>query len=137
MYSQPIFRGSCISIRPITPTAIEFLLGLDKRELRDLNVAATILDNSLCRGRPPGGRSERVEDSKGDIWELRITPPGRKGTHTRALYICEERELLVLRGVRKAERGIPRRAIELADRDARTYRRQRDDSSGRRPRGSP
>lgn len=121
MRSQPIFEGRCITISTITDEAAEFFAGLDPRERRDLKVTATILDNSLCRGRPPGGRAERVTDSAAGLWELRITPPGRRGRHTRALYVCERRELLLVRGFRKAGPGLPRSELEAAERDARAY----------------
>lgn len=138
MKSQPIFSGTCISVHSITDQATEFLANLSEREHRDLRVAATILDTSLATGRPPGGRSERVRGSAAGLWELRITPPGRRGPHTRALYVCEGRELLIVRGMRKAQRGIPRREIELAERDALAWRRGNDESAGpKNTRGSP
>lgn len=136
MKSPPIFSGTCISIYSITEQFDEFLAELDKRERRDLRIVATILDNSLRRGRPPGGRSERIEGSRTGFWELRITPPGRRGPHTRALYVCQGPALLVARGVRKAQRGIRRRDIELADRDVLAWRRagrERARAPGRAP----
>lgn len=138
MEPRAIFNGTCISIQSITGHFDEFLAGMDRRERRDFEVAATILDTSLRRGRPPGGRSERVEGSRAGLFELRITPPGRRGPHTRALFIREGRALLMVRGLRKAQRGIPRREIALADRDALAYRSGADESdAGRPPRGSP
>lgn len=138
MKSQPIFSGTCISVHSITEQAAKFLANLGERERRDLQVVATILDTSLATGRPPGGRSERVRGSAVGLWELRITPPGRRGPHTRALYVCAGRELLIVRGVLKAQRGIPRREIELAERDALVWRRGNNESAGpENTRGSP
>jgi len=135
MKSPPFFTGRCISIHAITKQAETFLEGLTERERRDFEVAATILDRSRERGRPPGGRSERVAGSKHGLFELRITPPGRRGRHTRALFIAEGKEILVVRGVRKAQRGIPRGEIVLADRAASEYRRERDEGIGEEERG--
>jgi len=138
MKSRLIYSGKCISIYTSTRQAEEYVASLDASERRDLRVAATILDTSLAIGRPPGGRSERVAGCPAGLWELRVTPPGRRGPHTRLLYVREGPELLVVRGVRKAQRGIPRREIELAERAARGLRGNGDDSLGsRNPRGSP
>jgi hypothetical protein len=134
MRSPPIFEGTCISIHTITHQAAEALAGLGPTEARDLEVAATILDRSLAIGRPPSGRAERLSGSRGRLFELRITPPGRRGPHTRALYIREGRELLVVRVLRKAERGIPRRAIRAAEREAATWRGRGDEAGGSRGR---
>jgi len=138
MKPPPIFTGQCTSIHPITRQFKELHAEFDERERRDFEVAATILDTSLATGRPPGGRSERVKGTRAGLFELRITPPGRRGPHTRALYICEGRAVLMVRGLRKVERGIPRRDIRLADRDALAWRR-RDDERQRHQdtRGSP
>jgi len=130
MKSQAFFVGRCISIHAITRQAEEFLDELSARERRDFEVAATILDRSRERGRPPGGRSERVAGSKQGLFELRITPPGRRGPHTRGLFLCEGSEVLIVRGVRKAQRGIPRREIKLADRDAAATRGEHDEDPG-------
>jgi Phage derived protein Gp49-like (DUF891) len=138
MKSRSIFSGKCISIHTITEQAEKFFVDLDEREQRDLRVAGAILDTSLAIGRPPGGRAERVAGSTAGLWELRVTPPGRRGPHTRALYICEQRALLVVRGVRKAQRGIPRRQIELADGEALTWQRRAGERSKTdNARGSP
>ena len=138
MESQPIFSGPCISLYTITSQAEDFFAGLDSREARDLEVAATVLDTSFRLGRPPGGRAERVMGSDAGLWELRVTPQGRKGPHTRCMYICQQRELLIVRGVRKAQRGIARRDIELAERDVKLWREARDERKrGADPRGSP
>jgi hypothetical protein len=135
MKSPPIYAGRCISIHTITKQAQEFFAELDPRERRDFEVAATLLDRSQQIGRPPGGRSERVEGSR-YLFELRITPRGRRGKHTRALFVRDGSELLVLRGVRKAERGIPRRAIEAAERDAAAWRDTRDEKDREDRRGA-
>ena len=78
---------------------------------------------------------KRVAGSKQGLFELRITPPGRRGPHTRALYIAKGSEILVVRGVRKAQRGIPRREIDLAGRDATAARGERDEGVGEEERG--
>lgn len=138
MNSPPIFTGRCISIHPITRQCQKLYAEFDERELRDFMVAATILDTSLATGRPPGGRSERVKCSRAGLFELRITTPGRRGPHTRALYVPNGRAMLMVRGLRKAERGIPRREVDLADRDALAWRRRHDERDGRQDaRGSP
>jgi hypothetical protein len=138
MKPPPIFSGRCISIHSITEQFDRFFLELDGRERRDFKVAATILDASLRKGRSPGGRSERVEGSRAGLFELRITPPGRRGPHTRALYICEGPALLIVRGVHKAQPGIRQREIGLADLAALSWRERSDERGGdRAPRGSP
>jgi hypothetical protein len=137
MKSPPIFTGRCISIHPITQQFRKFHAEFDERELRDFMVAATILDTSRATGRPPGGRSERVRGSRAGLFELRITPQGRRGPHTRALYVCEKRDVLMVRGLRKAERGIPQREIELADRGALALGQKDNERHGAKARGSP
>jgi hypothetical protein len=128
--SPPIFVGRCLTFHTITKHANEFCAGLDERERRDFEVAATLLDRSREIGRPPGGRAERVRGTKQGLFELRVTPPGRRGPHTRLIYISEGSELLILRGVRKAQRGIPRREIGLAERDAAAWR-EHDEVEGK------
>lgn len=138
MKPPPIFSGRCISIHSITEQFNGFFAEFDKREHRDFRVAAAILDTSLRKGRSPGGRSERVEGSRAGLFELRITPPGRRGPHTRALYVCEGPALLIVRGVHKAQRGIRKREIELADRAALAWQEHGDERGrDRAPRGSP
>lgn len=138
MKPPSIFAGRCITIYSITQQFREFHAELDERERRDFAVAATILDTSLAIGRPPGGRSERVKRSRAGLFELRVTPPGRHGPHTRALYVCEGRAVLMVRGLHKARQGIPRREIEIADRDALAWRRRNVKEHGRQDaRGSP
>lgn len=135
MKSPPFFTGRCISIYAITKQAQDFLSELSEREQRDFEVAATIVDRSRELGRPPGGRSERLAGSKQRLFELRITPLGRRGPHTRALFVTKGREIHVIRGLRKAERGIPRREIELAERDAAGVRPKADEGPGEQKRG--
>lgn len=130
MEPPAIFEGTCLTIHLITAQAEEFFGGLDTRERRDFKVAATILDSSLRQGRPPGGRSERIQGSDAGLFELRITPPRRRGPKARALYICEGPRLLVVRGLRKARRAIPRREIELGDRDAKAYQSRPGEEHG-------
>jgi hypothetical protein len=138
MKPPPIFSGRCISIHSITKQVDGFFAEFGKREHRDFRVAATILDTPLRKGRSPGGRSERVEGSQAGLFELRITPPGRRGPHTRALYICEGPALLIVRGVHKAQRGIRQREIGLADHAALAWRERGDERGGdQAPRGSP
>ena len=135
MKPPPIFNGTCIDIYTHTSQSERFFATLTRREERDFPIAATILDRTVRIGRSPGGRAERIKGSSEGIWELRVTPPGRSGPHTRCLYICDGRDILVLRGLRKAERGIPRGEIELAERAARALRRHADEgSSGGYPR---
>jgi hypothetical protein len=139
MNFSPIFTGQCISIHTITPQSESFCAEFSERERRDFEVAATILDTSIAIGRPPGGRAERLVGSRTGLWELRVTPPGRRGPHTRCLYICEGRALLLARGMRKAQSGIPRREIELADLAVLRWRERGDyeEFGNREARGSP
>jgi Phage derived protein Gp49-like (DUF891) len=126
-----IFSGACIDIYTYTSQSERFFATLTTREEKDFRVVATLLDRTVRIGRSPGGRAERIEGSEAGIWELRVTPPGRRGPHTRCLYLCDGRDILVLRGLRKAERGIPRGEIELAERAARPFRGKRDEGSTR------
>jgi phage-related protein len=130
MKSPPLFTGRCISIHTLTKQAEAFFGELTERERRDFKVVATVLDRSRELGRPPGGRSERLAGTKCVLFELRITPPGRRGPHTRALFVVVGREVLIVRGMRKAQRGIPRREIELAERDVAAAKDELDEGRG-------
>jgi len=101
MKPPPIFSGTCIDINTHTDQSRRFFATLTRREEKDFLIAATILDRTVRIGRSPGGRSERIEGSEEGIWELRVTPPGRRGPHARALYACDGRDILVLRGLRE------------------------------------
>jgi phage-related protein len=134
MKPPPIFSGTCIDIHTHTSQSERFFAELTPREEKDFLIVATILDRTVRIGRSAGGRSERIGGSGEGIWELRVTPPGRRGPHTRCLYVCDGRDILVLRCLRKAQRGIPRGEIELAERAARQLREARDEGPRRRNR---
>lgn len=104
-----------------TFAAQAFIQSLPVTGLRDFVVAARILATSLRSGRPPAGRSERIAGSRAGLYELRITPPGRKGPHARLLYFREGNTIVCARGVLKRER-LSRREIQLAERAVDEYR---------------
>jgi hypothetical protein len=104
--------------------AHEFIENLDDVGKLHLRVAARILATTLATGRPPAGRSERVRGSTTGLYELRLTPPGRRGAHARLLYIREGNAIRCVRGVLKRER-LRRRDIQLADHDINADRNQR------------
>jgi hypothetical protein len=95
--------------------AFTFVEGLDEIGQRDFRVAARIISTTVVSGRPPAGRSERVAGSKLGLFELRITPPGRRGPHARLLYMRDAHSIRCAHGVLKRER-LARRDIELAER---------------------
>lgn len=83
---------------PGTFQAADFVLGLSTTGRRDFVVAARILATTLASGRPPAGRAQRVAGSSEGLFELRITPPGRKGPHARLLYVREGNTIVCARG---------------------------------------
>lgn len=113
------------TVEQLTLTAIEtpnglfpahtFIESLDQIGKRDLGVAVRILATTLATGRPPAGRSERVAGSCAGLYELRVTPQGRRGPHARLLYIREGNTIRCALGVLKRER-LGRRDIEHAER---------------------
>jgi hypothetical protein len=106
--------------------AKDFISALDEPAYRDLLVAAHILASSCASGRPPSNRAERVSGSRRGLFELRITPPGRKGPHHRLLYVRERNTIWVLRGLTKRE-SLSRNEIEAAERLLARWRaRQRE-----------
>lgn len=99
----------------------EFLEDLDAIGRRDFMVAARVLATSLACGRPAAGRSERIAGSSVGLFELRITPPGRRGPHARLLYVRERNTIWCARGVLKRER-LRRADIEIAEHTVRCWR---------------
>ncbi len=96
--------------------AHEFIESLDDVGKRDFLVAARILATTIATGRPPAGRSERIRGSSTGLYELRVTPRGRRGPHARLLYVRDGNAIRCARGVLKRER-LARRDIQLADHD--------------------
>jgi hypothetical protein len=116
-----IYQGNWISISVVTAQALEFVSGLTDAQWTDFEACSRTVDRS-CELRRPSSRIERVEGSGPGLFELRVTPPGRRGPHVRLLYLAQRREFLVVRGLLKRQRRIGRREIELADRAATQYR---------------
>jgi hypothetical protein len=125
MDCSPIYKGEWLNFNTISKQANEFLIGLSDSEWNDFVVAATILETSLRSGRPPSGRAERIEGSS--LWELKVTPPGRRGPHLRLLYVRQGRTILCAYGIKKRQSAIRRRDIELATRVVRSWRLGRDE----------
>jgi hypothetical protein len=113
------FSFYAIETAPGLFPAHEFVESLDDIGKRDFLVAARILATTIATGRPPAGRSERIRSSSTGLYELRITPRGRRGPHARLLYIRDGNAIRCARGVLKRER-LARRDIQLADHDIRT-----------------
>jgi hypothetical protein len=103
-----------IETKPGQFPAHEFVESLDDVGKRDLRIAGRVLATTLATGRPPAGRSERVRGSTTGLYELRVTPPGRRGPHARLLYLREGNAIRCVRGVLKRE-SLRRRDIQLAD----------------------
>ena len=128
MNDSPIHEGEWLNFIAISTQADEFLRGLSERAWTHFCVAATILESSLRSGRPPAGRAARIHGSNAGLFELRITPPGRRGVHYRLLYLASGRDILCARGIAKKTPAIARREIELAERAVKAYRRGRGES---------
>jgi hypothetical protein len=94
--------------------AKQFIESLDDIGLRHFRVATAVLDTSTAIGRPPAGRANRVAGSAPGLFELRITPLGRRGPHARLLYIRERDTIWIARGLTKRER-LARADIQLAE----------------------
>lgn len=119
---QLTFRA--IETAPDNYPARAFIDNLDATGLRDFHVAARLLATSLASGRPPAGRAERIAGTRCGLFELRITPPGRRGPQARLLYVQERSTIWCVRGVVKRER-LHRTDIELAERTVKTWRANR------------
>jgi len=119
-----IFQGHCIRIWTVTPAADEFVAGLSETNQRALLACSATVDRSLELGRP-SARIARISGSHCGLFEMRVTPPGRRGPQTRLFYITDKREFLVLRGTDKRRPKLLRSDIELAERDAVAHRRER------------
>jgi hypothetical protein len=127
MDCSPIYEGEWLNFKAISKQVQEFFRGLSTSEWNDFVVAATILEASLRSGRPPCGRAERVEGAGLGLWELKITPPGRRGPHLRLLYVREGRTILCAYAIKKRQSAIRRRDVELASRAVRSWRFGRDE----------
>jgi phage-related protein len=125
VFESSIYEGEYLYFQAISKQVLEWLEEATDRERANLAVAATILENSIRTGRPPAGRSERVEGSSTGLYELRVTPPGHRGVQVRILYVREGRTILCARAVSKRQRKISRREIELAERTIKDYRARR------------
>jgi hypothetical protein len=130
MNDPPIYQGQWLTFCAITKQANEFLRGLSRDDWRDFVVAATILETSIRAGRPPAGRSEKIEGSKVSLFELRITPPGRRGPQLRLLYIRRRRHILCARGVVKRTGAISRREVTLCEAAVKDFLRARHEGEG-------
>ncbi|HEY3759100.1 MAG TPA: hypothetical protein VGL37_05025 [Solirubrobacteraceae bacterium] len=116
---QLTFRA--IETTPDHFPAKAFINDLDDTGMRDFHVAARVLATSLGSGRPPSGRAERVAGTRCGLFELRITPPGRRGPHTRLLYVRKRSTIWCVRGLVKRER-LHRTDIKLADGTVKAWR---------------
>jgi putative component of toxin-antitoxin plasmid stabilization module len=112
------------SYSTVTEQADEFIRALTEREWLTFVRRARTLDLSLATGRPPAGIAERVEGSSQGLWELRVTR-GR-GPRIRFLYLRAGEEILIVRCLRKREPALRRREIEIAERDAKRWRREKE-----------
>jgi len=108
------FRVLAIGRRPSAVAA--FLGSFSERDQMDFEIAARILDRSLRTGRPPSGRAERAEGSPTGLFELKVTPPGRRGPQKRLLYVRRSRTIWLVSGVDKRSPKLRRSDIEHADR---------------------
>ena len=126
MDNSPFHEGEWLKFQAISDQAEEFIDELSESNWTDFLVAATILENSLRSGRPPSGRAERIKGSRVGLWELKVTPPGRRGPHVRLLYVRDGRTILVAWAVEKRRSAISRRAIDLAEGVVKRWRRERE-----------
>jgi len=109
----------------ISQQATQFIATLSEREWLDFVRRAGILDLSLATGRPPAGVAERVEGSSAALWELRVTPNSRRGPKIRFLYVRVGPDIFIVRCIRKRAPTFRRREVELADRDAKEWKKRR------------
>src|SRR5689334_16184034 len=79
----------------------EFLDSLDDVGHRDWRSSTRVLATSLATGRSTAGRAERVAGSSEKLFELRVTPRGRRGPQARILYVREANTILCARGLLK------------------------------------
>lgn len=89
MSPPPTPDRSCLTYQQITKQVESFVSELDQIQARDLRVALSILERSVRTRRPeagPSGRFQRIAGAAEALYELRVTPPGRRGPHTRILY---------------------------------------------------
>ena len=124
MSAEPFLSVESYVFISISKQAGEFLGQLDAHERAQLVSAAALLAKSLAVGRPCS-RSERVKGTRVKVFELKITPPGSRGPQLRLLYFRERRQILVARGYRKKQPGLPAGEVALAERAWREWREQR------------
>lgn len=112
-----IYQGSWLTIRAMARPngrmpAKEWADGLDERGQGKLLAAATIIENSFQRNRPPAGRIDRVSK---ELWELKVTPPSGSAPHLRMLYVRRGQTLWAATGFTKQKNALESKDIKLAD----------------------
>ena len=116
-----LYRGEWLTIRAMRTSngrlpAKEWLDGLQKTDYGKFLAAAKVMETTLRVNRPPAGRAETIQGSSQGLWELRITPKGKKGgPHLRMAYRREARTLWVAHGFTKQSNKLDTRDIRTAD----------------------
>jgi hypothetical protein len=123
----PLLRFEHISFVCTNQRVREFIDGLDANDQAKLLSAARIAATSLAVGRPPANRWQKVRGSP-DLFELKVTPPGARGPHTRLVCTIENSTVLILAGVVKRQRALPAATVKQAERELARWRVEDDDA---------
>ena len=115
-----LYKGDWLSVRAMTRTnglqpALLWWEGLEKKGKGQFLAAVQVLETTLRSGRPPAGRAEKVRGSKNGLWELKVTKPGSKPPHLRAIYRLEGRVLWVAIGFSKQKNKLEQADVDQAE----------------------
>jgi hypothetical protein len=132
--ADPIYEGEWFTFIPITlPNGRapfrDFCDRLSPRERVDALVAMQIVEDSFRIDRPeagPRGRFEKVKGVRSNLYELRITPRGRRGRRLSACFVIAAREVFLTHGFAKTAAGLTPGEISRALRILEGWRDDRD-----------
>lgn len=131
---RPIHEVDEFKIYAATKQVAKYLDGLDGASWNRFLVALEVLATSLATGRPPAGRSQVVHCSEPGVHELKLNLPGGPGPQHRVIYIREGTRILLIWGLVKKQRALPKREVEAAVRAVTAFRQKR---SGEREEPGP
>ena len=80
--------------------------------------AFSIVESSWRSQRPPGDRVGKIEASRCELWELRVTPKGGSPPHLRCTYLRRGQTMWLVTGFTKQKNKLSAREIGMADRVA-------------------
>lgn len=109
--SDCIYDGSWLMVRGIirpngSSPALDWKDGLQEKGKGQLLAACQVMETTLRSGRPSAGRAEPIKNSKVSLCELKVTKPGSKPPHLRALYVRRGRTLWIADGLTKQKNTI-------------------------------